>query len=169
MSHYIHCIIGKTEQIKTVANKFLNAKFANLRQEITLIPMNDELFDYITENSDFKKDDIPTNNFTYSNSSTFGFLCEISNDIPIGYIETDYFGGTGTQAAVLFDKGEVHSLYFTDDTLQSKSNTLPEQKRAINIILEKLGVTKQNYYDEFAAIGLSDFRNNGGMIEKYGV
>jgi hypothetical protein len=162
MSHYIHSIICKTEQIKTIANKLQNAKFANLRQDITLIPMTDELFDTITESADFKKDDIPTDKFTYANSSILGLLCEISIEVAIGYIETDYFGGTGTQTAILFEQGKVYGPYFTDDNL-------PDQKRAINRILEKLGVTKKDYYDEFAAVGLSDFRNNGGMIEKYGV
>jgi hypothetical protein len=162
MSHYIQAIIFKTEQVKSIADKFPNSRFANLRQGITLIPMEDELFDFITESSVIKNNDIPTDNFTYVNSSIFGLLCDISRNCQIGYIETDYFGGTGTQTAILFDNGKVYGPYHTNTVKQAP-------KRAINTILEKLGVSKQHYWDEFEAIGLSDFRNNSVMIDIFGI
>ena len=84
------------------------------------------------------------------------------------YIETEYFGGMGTQSAALFDNG---SLVWT----ATHSTFQPEQRRSLlaRIIkpstqppkspisqgLEKLGVTQGDEKDEFDMLGLGRYRN----------
>jgi hypothetical protein len=59
-----------------------------------------------------------------------------------GIIQTDYFGGSGTQRAALYENGE-----------RTLSNA------DINAVLKELGVEKHSGLDEFDTINLSNYRS----------
>lgn len=79
---------------------------------------------------------------------------------PIAYIETDYFGGKGEQNAICWSQGTILC-----GPLTSNEKT-PMPQRAINQVLQALGVTRDNACDEFAALGLDRYRENEDWIEK---
>ncbi|HEU4453449.1 MAG TPA: hypothetical protein VFR81_10325 [Longimicrobium sp.] len=72
----------------------------------------------------------------------------------VAYVETDYFGGTGEQAAIVWKDGRIYSG--------------PEKSRigAVSDALRRLGAEKGDAHDEFDAIGLSRHRHNDGWIEQ---
>lgn len=79
---------------------------------------------------------------------------------PIAYIETSYFGGKGEQNAICWNQGTILC-----GPLKSNEKT-PMPQRAINRVMQALGVTRGNDCDEFAALGLDRYRENEDWIEK---
>ena len=70
----------------------------------------------------------------------------------VGYIEAAYHGGAGGQSAVIWNKGKRTDLF-------------PQQHRAINEVLRRLGVSGKNGLDEFDTVGLGDHRNTGDWLD----
>ena len=82
---------------------------------------------------------------------------------PIAYIETDYFGGTGGQAAVVWKGGRiVLGPLSTHD--RSDKPRVPLLDHAINECLRFLGVSRAGCRDEFEALGLGCYRSNDDWI-----
>lgn len=71
-------------------------------------------------------------------------ITEISDKIVL--VETDYFGGAGTQNAKLWING--------------RRIKLKDKWNPINEALIRLGVVKNNNFDEFDTIHLGNFRSN---------
>ena len=72
----------------------------------------------------------------------------------LAYIETNYFGGTGSQAAAVFSAGEVIMRASRPISREPVRRNDP-----INTALRVLGVQALAGEDEFDAIGLSRFRD----------
>ncbi len=72
-------------------------------------------------------------------------------DKTIAKIETDYFGGSGSQSARLF----INNIrtYDGNDELDYKLSP-------INDVLKLMGVNRKDGMDEFDTIGLSKYRSN---------
>lgn len=111
-----------------------------------MVCLTDDLFDDITELYGID-DELNCTELTLFTDAIFNFMQEYSNDCMLAYIETDYFGGIGTQAGVLFENGRV----IIEPT---------EEENIINIILNKLGVYRENGKDEFDSLGLYKYRKN---------
>lgn len=77
---------------------------------------------------------------------------EFGKDKTIAKIETDYFGGSGSQSAKLFVNGKK---------IYDKSDEQDWSARPINQVLKQLGVQiDKNYHDEFDTVGLGKYRTN---------
>ena len=71
---------------------------------------------------------------------------------PVAYIETDYFGGVGTQSAALWSNGELQML--------------PAQAAGvINASLRLLGARAALPNDEFDTVGLGRHRSNEAWLK----
>ncbi|EMY60592.1 hypothetical protein LEP1GSC203_0382 [Leptospira terpstrae serovar Hualin str. LT 11-33 = ATCC 700639] len=90
----------------------------------------------------------------YSNLTVklFSILMQYSKIDKIGYIEAEYFGGSGSQSAILFDDGVV--------IFESIS-----KQNSINKLLKKIGVKKKLFQDRFDYIGLNKFRKTEEWIK----
>lgn len=64
----------------------------------------------------------------------------------LAYIETDYFGGAGTQGGVLYENGRVGAAPRVDGS------------GVINALLSELGVWRGSGKDEFDSLGLGKYR-----------
>ena len=78
----------------------------------------------------------------------------LSAHSPVAFVETAYFGGPGVQRAALWENGTLVRTCLT-----RTGETEPED-RAINTIPRALGVDVGENFDEFAAIGLMDYRSS---------
>jgi len=81
-------------------------------------------------------------------------LTDLSLQGPVGYVETDYFGGVGTQAAAAFSDGVPIVVVGAAD-ISPVAQTLG----AINAAMRALGVMRRKSRDEFDAVGLGQFRS----------
>ena len=71
---------------------------------------------------------------------------------PVAYVEAEYFGGTGSQAAVVYRHGLVEVGPLSSDGPPGRSSP-------INAVLRHLGVTAPRGQDEFEALALGRHRH----------
>ena len=153
MSHYIRVIIASEEGIQTLADAWHAAHVLRLEQGFCLIPLTDELHDSMLKqhpNVSGNEQDA----FILLSPAIQHVLSNCSQSGPIAYIETDYFGGEGSQSAILYEGGSIK--------IGPRQSKWPG---AINAILRELGVKSSLPYDRFDALGLGNFRNNDDILE----
>jgi hypothetical protein len=91
--------------------------------------------------------------FERLSSSLLAALRTRLDDIPFGYIETEYFGGVGWQRAAAW-RG-AHVLVAPR-----------EHQGVVNEVLRALGVVRTSACDEWDTAGLADFRNNDAIVHR---
>ena len=85
------------------------------------------------------------------------------------YIETDYFGGAGSQLAEAWENGDrILGPYISFDGNESWEypKEVKEVYRAINRCLSIIGVFKDEGKDEFDSIRLGWYRSNDDFLEE---
>jgi len=99
--------------------------------------------------------------FDFLDSRLEKYLETASVDGYFAYIETDYFGGAGTQAAGIFNKGKLVESYKSDTGSIDISIPWPERllDEPINKVLRKIGVQRTQGLDEFDNLGLGNHRH----------
>ena len=75
---------------------------------------------------------------------------------PVAYVEAEFFGGVGEQAAVVWDRGEA---VFGPTAQQFPSDVAAVNVGPINGALRALGVTAVDGRDEFDSLGLGRHRH----------
>lgn len=84
-----------------------------------------------------------------------------SQGFPLAYVETDYFGWVGSQAAIAWVGGEVVFGPLRTPPGQNGFAVGPVSSGgAINRAVALLGVAPRQSYAEFDAIGLGTYRSN---------
>ena len=83
-------------------------------------------------------------------------LKEFGKDKTIAKIETDYFGGAGSQSAKLF----INNTKELDKSSEQNWGQSISSLTPINDVLKMMGVVRNTGYDEFDTIGLGNYRSN---------
>ncbi|WP_203924102.1 hypothetical protein [Rugosimonospora africana] len=78
-------------------------------------------------------------------------LADWSSAGPIGYVEADYFGGVGSQRAVLW----LHGQLLLGPLSLEEGRRFPPDGSPISQILTRMGIDRTGHHDEFDAAGLS--------------
>ncbi|MEE6259166.1 hypothetical protein V1633_11790 [Plantactinospora sonchi] len=73
----------------------------------------------------------------------------------MSYVEADYFGGTGSQQAVLWADGRLA----LGPLSVAEGQPVPAAGSPISQVLRRLGVDRAGHHDEFAAVGLGRHRS----------
>lgn len=134
-------IVTSLEVTKRLKDQYASAKIIPLYKELIVIPLTDELYDEINMNQGTTK-----SIYDYLTDTISSYCREISKFGLVAYIEAEYFGGTGSQNAMVWDSGQV----IFEETLSES---------AINRSLEILGVHKVQGKDEFDTVGLGRHRD----------
>lgn len=97
-------------------------------------------------------------------------LKELSFTGKCAYVETDYFGGYGTQLSEAWFHGKriigpLISIDGIEDMNLPSGTTLVEN--SINESLKTIGVYRHEGKDEFDSVRLGQYRLNESMIEEY--
>lgn len=147
MGHCITAIIATSPVVeRLLVGRSLVA--ADLRDGLRLVPLDDDSLDSL--GFDFSQ---TTVGFTYLCSGLLDFLTQLSTHGRLAYVETEYFGGTGSQAAAAFSGGTV----IPPSPLSGSG--------AINTALRGIGIVATKRQDEFDYIGLSRHRHTSDWIE----
>lgn len=96
----------------------------------------------------------PFPEFCRLSNELVAFANEISILQPIAYIETSYFGGDGSQAAMVWSGG--CPVY----------GPIRATQGVINEALRRIGVQTRPGADEFDALGLCDIRSVGDAVKR---
>ena len=145
MGHCMKAIIGKHEAIKKIENDWVYAEEVRLPQGYGMVFLTDMLFDDITELSG-TSDETDCPELAYFTAAVRQFLQQYSFHGKLAYVETDYFGGTGTQSGVLYENGQLRI------SPRSGNGT-------INLLLKELGVRCMPDKDEFDSLHLGEYRH----------
>lgn len=146
MSHHVEAIIGTAEVLRT-----LPPGAYRLGCGLMLVPLMDDTVDALgsTEASD-----IAEGRFWKLTRGAQEWLERASLAGPIAYVETDYFGGVGTQAAAVWEAGRLRWGPESGDI------------GPINDALHLLGVPRVGAgHDAFERVGLQRHRSNDRWVD----
>jgi len=99
--------------------------------------------------------------FWYLSAGVETLARRVSHTGPIAYLEAEMFGGTGTQATVVWLHGEVWLGPATTQFGWPPPDRASSPQWAFNQALRQIGVTRGAAFDEFEAAGLGRHRHTG--------
>jgi hypothetical protein len=146
----LQAVIAAEHVLRDLADAFENARIVPLGQHLSLLPMTDELFDAVTVAGT-----PPLDGFWKAPAGFGRALAACSANGPVAYVEAEYFGGTGEQAAMVWDVGRVvlGHLHLAENA------SIPADGTPISQALRRLGVTTGDHQDAFDAVGLGRHRD----------
>jgi hypothetical protein len=137
MSYFLQSIIGMDSILR--GSQLAVSQVVPLTQGLRMIPVTDKLFDEVQAAFPQAGESFPK--FEKLSGFVAEWIRSLSENGLVAYIEAEYFGGVGSQAAIAWQHGNivfgpVHS------------------QDAINRALKLFGVEIGNERDEFDAVGL---------------
>jgi hypothetical protein len=99
------------------------------------------------------------------------WAAEQSQLFPLAYIETDYFGGLGMQAAIAWQAGRIKfgPEQSKSEWVNGQFSSTPLLDSAINHSLRLIGVVRGTHIDEFEALGLGQYRSDEDWLASSGM
>jgi hypothetical protein len=97
--------------------------------------------------------------FHYLSAGVEALARQVSHAGPIAYLEAEMFGGTGTQATIVWLHGEIWLGPATTQFGWPPPGPASSPHWAVNQALRQLGVTRGEAFDEFEAVGLGRCRH----------
>lgn len=165
MGHTIQGFIAKTKILQEGAHWVTDAHVIPLSQSLSLLPVTEGLHDgLMSEPPRVRK---PYKEFWRLSFEMEAFALRKSRLGAVAYVETDYFGGVGQQAAILWKDGSAivgplgTEIVKIDTAIRRVGAELP-----VNTVLWRMGVEIGAARDEFEAIGLHHHRDNEAWIDQ---
>jgi hypothetical protein len=160
MGHQISAVLLKGPFDEQAARSF-DLKTIWLGTEITMFPLDAAYCDFWSEKL----------GLTDSSSIAPILNCNairhminaIANTPLFAVVETDYFGGQGSQAAVVY-----HGCNEVMPPTEASIGSVPESVGPINTALRHLGVFARDGTDEFDTLGMSKYRDFDDLFRDYG-
>ena len=165
MAHNIQAFISSLDCLENAASKLKKAHVVSLPQGFAMLPVLDTLRQEAAtiypsqETESFAE-------FYDLTDSVAQLGAQMSQQTPVAYIETEYWGGDGTQAAIVWHQRKVILRPYTRqlDWRQDRVTKLAVRRGPISIALNRMGVELDEELDEYDALGLGRFRSNEDWI-----
>ena len=146
MSHSMTAFVARRPALIALAQGLGGAPFYKLKHaEFFVLPVSDDVFDRVVELKG------PGNLVAVEFWGLTNHLAQLAREASahglIAYIETDYFGGMGTQGTAVWK----------DETAFQEPATA--SKGTINLALRAIGLGAGFGLDEFDTLGLGDVRH----------
>ena len=153
MGYHLNAILGEVKRLQAAASAMPPAVVVPLTSELGLIPLSEDLFDAINQNSTENYEEAKPQTFTYLSARFASWLKSLSAGEIIAYVEAEYFGGAGDQCAVAW-RDDIEVLPPT------------KGKDAINQALRLFGVRATSGKDEFDTVWLGRHRTMEGWVDE---
>jgi hypothetical protein len=167
MAHVLRAIIGPKAVVALLARHWVNSRIVVLPQDFLLVPMTDQLHDDIVQLAQILR---PTRfaEFMLLSPGVELVLLDASRSGPIGYVETDYFGGIGSQSAIAWSNNEILCGPFQTKSKWENNEVVhtPSGDRAINRILAAMGVWTRGSIDHFDMLELGRLRSTDSALQR---
>ena len=150
MGHHINALIGRRSVLTSLIDRLGAPAPTELPFELVIVPLDERRLDILALSTAPAFD-----GFTYLTPDIVSAIAAALDNGPALYIETDYFGGIGQQAAGLVENGR---LAWRAASSNESDSPLPD-KTPISQGLAKIGVVAAAGRDEFDEIGLVRFRS----------
>lgn len=159
MGHHIAAVVLSGPFDEHRARSF-DMRSTRLAADLTLFPLDPNYNDYWAEELGLPGH---VSNRPLLNSRVIHHMVSCIAQSPFfAIIETDYFGGTGSQAAAVY-RGDV-------EIMPPESTAIGPVDRSIgpiNKALRQLGVIASGGRDEFETVGLACYRDFADLFEAY--
>jgi len=156
VSYELRALAGRHEVLALAASE-AGAALVRLPQGCALLPVTGEVFDQLGGGAVKPFGDV----FWFLSGGIDALARRISRAGAVAYLEADIFGGTGTQATVLWQDGEVRLGPVTTQ-LGPPVWDGPDSRWAFNQAFRYFGTDRGSANDEFAALGLGRWRSTEG-------
>ncbi|MER7460275.1 hypothetical protein [Micromonospora sp. NPDC126480] len=162
MSYQLSAVVADAEVLREETRDLDHAVLAALRQDFALLPVTPQLVeeltgappDYAVEKPD------PKHPFALALSPALTeVLARWSRRGPVAYVEAEFAGGLGYQAAVVWLQGERSWGPLFDSAFDRPRGQWP-----VNAALVELGVEPGAWIDPFAELGLHVERDTAGWL-----
>jgi hypothetical protein len=162
MGHHIRGFVAPFEALSEAGATLPHARVVPLKLGYGFLPVTDRLAG--------DDEPVPFPELDRLTARLAEWAADRSRLFPVAYVETDYFGGDGGQAAVGWREGTtvVGPLKTTDGLGPQRART-PLLDGAINRVVRFLGVFRGAVRDEFDALGLGSYRSNDRWLSGGGV
>ncbi|MFI6321303.1 hypothetical protein ACIBG8_27455 [Nonomuraea sp. NPDC050556] len=148
MGYRLEAVLGDVALLRRLAEPFGAARVVVLRHGIGMIPLTDELFDTLSDGTS------PSGDIFWKFPGE-GLFRSWSQGGAVAYVEVEMFGGEGSQAAALWESGEVVIAPSMDEELVGPAGAWP-----VNAVLGRLGVRSDGgSHDLFETVGLERHRD----------
>jgi hypothetical protein len=160
MGHHIRGFIAAEGDLRRAATTLSGARVVPLRLGFGFLPLTNELVG--------PDEPTPFEHLDRLTARLGAWAEEQSRLFSLAYIETDYFGGDGWQAAMAWAEGRVvfGPVLTTDLHQGGKFIPTPLLEGAINRAVRHLGVDRGAARDEFDALGLGGHRSNESWLSE---
>lgn len=150
MAHCIQAFVTTPAAARSIAARHAEAVVLELTPTINLVPLTDALIAAICPKGVAS---LPVPPFATLNQRVLGYMQGLAGEDALGYLETEYFGGVGVQAAALWI-GRRAVLQPSEHAAVRDVPTPPSADWPINRMLAALGVARIAPQDEFDTVGL---------------
>ncbi|MFI2710438.1 hypothetical protein ACH495_09960 [Micromonospora sp. NPDC018662] len=162
MSYQLSAVVADVELLREQTADLDHAVLAALRQDFALLPVTPQLVAELTgEPPDFAAEEpCAVRPFRLVLSPPLAeLLARWSRRGPVAYLEAEFAGGLGHQAAVVWLDGDVSWGPRFDGALDR-----PRTEWPINTALARLGAEPGAWIDPFAELGLHLERDTAGWL-----
>jgi hypothetical protein len=148
MSHSISGFVARADVLRAGTAHLRSAYVASLAQGFGFLPVTEE----VDEETGGRT--VAYEQFYRLTDALARLGSAMSRGGAVAFVETDYFGGTGDQAAIAWKDGRIAFG--------------PEKARmgAVSDALRRIGAAKGEARDEFEAVGLDRHRGNDDWMEQ---
>ena len=151
MSYELRALVSRYDATDGAA-RAAGCHTVRLPQGYGLVPVTSDVFDRLGGGEVRPFGDA----FWFLSSGIAALARQASMTAPVAYLEAETFGGTGTQAMMLWRDGEV---WVGPATTQATAARQSAEDWAVNRALRHLGVERLGAVDEFDALGLGRHRH----------
>ncbi|MDG4794446.1 hypothetical protein [Micromonospora sp. WMMD1082] len=162
MSYQLSAIVADADLLREETRELDHAVLAELRQDFALLPVTPQLVQELTGTPpDYAIDEPdPEHPFTLVLSPALtGVLARWAQRGPLAYVEAEFAGGAGHQAAAVWMGGALTWGPRFDATFDG-----PRPDWPINAALVELGAEPGQWIDPFAELGLHVERSTDGWL-----
>jgi hypothetical protein len=146
VAHNIRGFVARPETVQVICARFPVAKVERLDAGVAFVPGTSALIGAIDAADGAGAAMAGTIDFLFDHPVMLRVLADLSHAGPIAFVETDYFGGRGAQAATACVNGKVAASKEGDG-------------RPINEALRAIGIVRNADEDEFDTVCLGKYRS----------
>jgi hypothetical protein len=154
VSYELRALAGRYEITAQVARE-TRSTAVELPQGYGLLPITSHVLDHLGGDDAGPFGDV----FWFLSSGVDALARRISLTGGIAYLEAEIFGGTGTQAIVLWRNGQVCLGPVATEFTATAPDPSSSRQWPFNQALRELGVDRGGAFDEFDALGLGRWRH----------
>lgn len=154
MSYELRALAGRYE-VTAQAARAARSTAVELPQGYGLLPVTNDMLERLGGDDVWPFGEV----FRFLSAGVEALARRTSLAGDIAYLEADIFGGTGTQAMVLWRGGEACLGPVTAEFTATAPDPSSSQQWPFNQALRELDVDRGDAFDEFDALGLGRWRH----------